>query len=125
MLLDNLWQSSRATLLILYGRRRVGKTRLLTHWLRLHSDRGLYWVAEPTSSHEQLRAFSQAVYNYSTPDAPAPQEYTYANWEQAFREVAKLAQNQRFTLLIDEVTYLMAVNPNFIGILQKAWDQWL
>lgn len=125
VLLDNLWQSSRATLLILYGRRRVGKTRLLTHWLRLHSDRGLYWVAEPTSSHEQLRAFSQAVYNYSTPDAPAPQEYTYANWEQAFREVAKLAQNQRFTLLIDEVTYLMAVNPNFIGILQKAWDQWL
>ena len=124
-LLDNLWQSSRATFLILYGRRRVGKTRLLTHWLRLHTDRGLYWVAEPTSSLEQLRSFSQALYNYDTLDIPAPQDYTFANWEQALREVAKLAQNQRLVLIIDEVTYLMAVNPGFIGLLQKAWDQWL
>ena len=33
-LLDRLWERSGATLLILYGRRRVGKTRLLTHWLQ-------------------------------------------------------------------------------------------
>ncbi|MFQ5433674.1 MAG: ATP-binding protein [Anaerolineae bacterium] len=124
-LLDNLWQSSRATFLILYGRRRVGKTRLLTHWLKLHTDRGLYWVAEPTSSLEQLRSFSQALYNYDTPDTPAPQDYTFANWEQAFREVSKLAKDQRLVIFIDEVTYLMAVNPSFIGVLQKAWDQWL
>lgn len=124
-LLDDLWQSSRATFLILYGRRRVGKTRLLTHWLRLHSDRGIYWVAEPTSSFEQLRSFSQVLYNYDTPDTPAPPDYTFANWEQAFRELAKFAKDQRLTIIIDEVTYLMAVNPNFIGLLQKAWDQWL
>jgi hypothetical protein len=124
-LLEDLWQSPRATFLILYGRRRIGKTRLLTHWLRQYSDRGLYWVAEPTSSLEQLRSFSQAIYNYATPDSPAPQDYTYASWEQAFREVAKLASDQRFILFIDEVTYLMAVNPKFIGILQKSWDQWL
>lgn len=124
-LLDNLWQTPRATLLILYGRRRVGKTRLLTHWLRLYTDRGLYWVAEPTSSLEQLRSFSQALYNYDTPDSPAPEDYTYASWEQAFRELAKLAKEHRLVVFIDEVTYLMAVNPNFIGLLQKAWDQWL
>lgn len=124
-LLDNLWHSSRATLLILYGRRRVGKTRLLTHWLRLYPDRGLYWVAEPTSSLEQLRSFSQILYNYETPDMPAPQDYTYASWEQAFREMAKMAGDKRVVIFIDEVTYLMAVNPNFIGILQKAWDMWL
>lgn len=124
-LLDNLWQSPRATFLILYGRRRVGKTRLLTHWLRRYTNRGLYWVAEPTSSLEQLRSFSQAIYNYDTPDSPAPRDYTYASWEQAFREVAKIASDRRVVLFIDEVTYLMAVNPKFIGILQKAWDQWL
>lgn len=124
-LLDNLWQTPRATLLILYGRRRVGKTRLLTHWLRLHTDRGLYWVAEPTTSLEQLRSFSQALYNYDTPDSPAPEDYTYATWEQAFRELAKLAQDQRLVLFLDEVTYITSVNPNFIGIFQKAWDQWL
>ena len=37
-LLNRLWDSSKATFLILYGRRRVGKTRLLTHWLRSYSE---------------------------------------------------------------------------------------
>jgi hypothetical protein len=124
-LLDSLWHSARATFLILYGRRRVGKTRLLTHWLTIHPDRGLYWLAEPTSSLDQLRSFTQALYNYETPDVSAPQEYTFANWEQALREVAKLAQEKRFVLFIDEITYLMDVNPNFIGVMQGAWDQWL
>ena len=60
-LLDKLWDSPKATLLILYGRRRVGKTRLLTHWLKRHEGAGLYWVAEPTSAFDQLRSFSQAI----------------------------------------------------------------
>ena len=44
-------QSPQAAFLAVYGRRRVGKTRLLTHWLtRFHSESGMYWVAEPTSA---------------------------------------------------------------------------
>lgn len=124
-LLDSLWQSPRATFLIVYGRRRVGKTRLLTHWLNQETYRGLYWLAEPTSSLDQLRSFTQALYNYDTPDVSAPHDYTFASWDQALREVAKMAQEKRFVLFIDEITYLMDVNANFIGILQKAWDQWL
>jgi AAA+ ATPase superfamily predicted ATPase len=126
-LLDSLWQSSRATLLILYGRRRVGKTRLLTHWLkrRPDPDRALYWVAEPSSALDQLRSFSQAIYNFTTPDAPAPLDFTYANWEQAFRQVALISQEKRMALFIDEVTYLIDVDPTIVGTLQKAWDHWM
>ena len=39
-LVDNIWESSKAALLILYGRRRVGKTRLLIHWLQQHNGQG-------------------------------------------------------------------------------------
>jgi len=124
-LLDNLWENPNATLLILYGRRRVGKTRLLTHWLKSHSDRAIYWVAEPTSALDQLRSFSQALYNFTTPDAPAPLDFTYANWEQALRQVALLASEKRLALVIDELPYLMDVNPEIVGTLQKTWDQWL
>ena len=49
-LLDSLWSLPRATLLILYGRRRDGKTRLLTHWLNQDQKYGLYWMAEATSA---------------------------------------------------------------------------
>lgn len=121
-LLDDLWFSPHATLLILYGRRRVGKTRLLTHWMERNPRRAIYWVAEPTSALDQLRSFSQTIYNFAHPDTPAPIEFTYANWEQALQQVANLAQEERLALFIDEVTYLIDVNPSIVGTLQKGWD---
>lgn len=124
-LLDSLWNSSKAALLILYGRRRVGKTRLLTHWLGGHPGQSLYWVAEPTAALDQLRSFSQAIYDFANPDNPAPLDFTYANWEQALQQVASLAKTKRLALFIDEVTYLIDVNPAIVGTLQKAWDHWL
>lgn len=121
-LLDDLWDAPKATLLFLYGRRRVGKTRLLIHWLTKHQDRGIYWVAEPSSAFHQLRSFSQAIYNFSHPESPSPQDFTYANWDQAFAEVARLAETERLALFIDEITYLIDVDPTIVGKLQKIWD---
>jgi uncharacterized protein len=124
-LLDRLWESDRSALLILYGRRRIGKTRLLTHWRGQNPERALYWVAEPMSALDQLRSFSQALYNFSQPHAPVPMDITYSNWEQAFWHVAELTKNRRMALLLDEFTYLLDVEPAIVGMLQKAWDQWL
>lgn len=124
-LLDRLWESSKATLLILYGRRRVGKTRLLTHWLKRNEGAGLYWVAEPTSALDQLRSFSQAISNFADPEAPPPDDFSFSTWEYALRQVALLSQERRIALFIDEVTYLLDANPDFAGVLQKAWDHWL
>lgn len=124
-MLDSLWNSPRAMLLILYGRRRVGKTRLLTHWLRRYPGQGLYWVAEPTSSLSQLRSFSQAIMAFMDPEADIPPEFTYASWELALRQLARHAQEKRVALFIDEVTYLIDVDPEFVGMLQKIWDHWL
>ncbi len=123
--LDSLWQSPKAMLLILYGRRRVGKTRLLTHWLRRYPGQGLYWVAEPTSGLSQLRSFSQAIMSFMDPEADIPPEFTYASWELALRQLARHAQQKRVALFIDEVTYLIDVDPEFVGMLQKIWDHWL
>ncbi len=123
--LDNLWASQKARLLILYGRRRVGKTRLLTHWLQRQDKEGLYWVAEPASALTQLRSFSQALMSFIDPEAEIPADFTFASWELAFRQLALHAQKRRIALFIDEVTYLIDVNPDFVGILQKAWDRWL
>ena len=123
--LDNLWESPKARLLILYGRRRVGKTRLLTHWLQKQDKLGLYWVAEPASALTQLRSFSQALMTFIDPEVEVPPDFTFSSWELAFRQLALRAQDRRFALFIDEVTYLIDVNPDFVGTLQKAWDSWL
>lgn len=124
-LLDELWTASEASFLVLYGRRRVGKTRLLTHWLTKGGARGLYWVTQPSSTLDQLRSFSQALYNFANPAAPAPADFTYATWAQALQQVATLAQEERFVLIIDEFTYLLDNDPGLAGMLQNAWDHQL
>jgi AAA+ ATPase superfamily predicted ATPase len=59
------------------------------------------------------------------PETDVPQDFTFATWEQAWRQVALYAQERRIAFFIDEVTYLIDVSPEFVGTLQKAWDQWL
>ncbi len=122
-LLQSLWERQKAELLILYGRRRVGKTRLLTHWIAKSQAPALYWVAEPTSATDQLRSFSQALYNFINPNLTAPEGFSYAAWVQAFQQIANLAQQKRAALIIDEFTYLLAVDPGIAGLLQNMWDQ--
>jgi AAA+ ATPase superfamily predicted ATPase len=124
-LLDQLWHSPHAEFLILYGRRRVGKTALLSEWIQRFSPHALYWVASPTSAATMLRSFSQAIYNFSNPGAPAPATFTYATWEQAFSQVASLAERERLALFIDEFTYLLEVFPGIAGQLQNLWDHLL
>lgn len=124
-LLEELWDSQKTHMLILYGRRRVGKTALLAHWLQTSGRRVLYWVASPTSALAQLRSFSQAVFNFASPRSPAPEGFTYGGWEQAWQQVAWLAQNERLALFIDEFTYLLEVDPGIAGQLQNFWDSTL
>ncbi len=124
-LLDRLWESPQSALLILYGRRRVGKTRLLTHWMDAPARRALYWVASPTTSREQLRSFSQALFNFANPGSPAPASFTYASWEQALTQAAALAEKERLALFLDEFTYLLEADPGVAGVLQNVWDHTL
>ena len=125
-LFDHVWQSERSALIILYGRRRVGKTRLLTHWLKNQDEgAGFYWMAEATSHHDQIRSFAQTFTAFEDPELNIHRDLTFPSWEHAFRQIAKFARHQRVAVFIDEVTYIMDIMPQFISTLQKAWDQWL
>ena len=121
-LLQDQWESPQAKLMILYGRRRIGKTRLITHWIETSGARALYWVAEPTSSFDQLRSFSQALYNFEENES-APEDFSYASWKQALQQIGRMAQEKRLAVVLDEFTYLLAVEPGIGGVIQNIWDQ--
>jgi len=124
-LLDKLWQSQRAELLVLSGRRKIGKTALLSAWLQRTSPRAIYWGAYATSSKAQLRAFSQAIYNFAHPGHPASTDFTYESWQRAFTEVASLAKHRRLALLLDGFTHLLEADAGIASQLQILWDQLL
>jgi len=111
--LDDLHDRHGAQLLVLYGRRRAGKTRLLTVWLdRLaarraaspgggsqgageRDGRSLYWMATQTSTVNQLRAFSQALFAFLNPGARVEPTFSFASWEAAIEEAGRAARDER------------------------------
>jgi AAA+ ATPase superfamily predicted ATPase len=111
-----------AQFLILYGRRRVGKTTLLLHWVQESGLPFVYWVANRLSPALQLRSFSQALYNAAHPDAPADAEFTYPTWEMALEQVAQMATDRRLILILDEFPYVAEAEPGLPSVVQNTWD---
>lgn len=107
---------------VVYGRRRVGKTTLLVEWAKRSGVRQLYWVAARESPVLLLRTFSQSIYNYAHPTQPADPLFTYPTWEMALREAALLAEHERLILIIDEFPYLAEASQAIPSLLQNAWD---
>jgi uncharacterized protein len=133
--LDDLWSRPGAQLLVVYGRRRVGKTRLLTHWADTLAARGLapasvggdgeaclYWMATQTSTVNQLRSFSQALLGFVQPGARVEATFSYASWAAAIEAAAHAARDGRRLVILDEFTYVMQANPEVPSLLQGAWD---
>lgn len=127
-LLSDLYTRRGAQFLILYGRRRIGKTSLLTQWLTQTDAPNLYWMATQTSTTNQLRNFSQALFQFLNPGAVIEPTFSYASWVAAFTEVARVAKDptaQRMVIVLDEFTYVMQANPEVPSLLQQAWDHQL
>lgn len=124
-LLDNLFQRPGAQLLILYGRRRIGKTRLITDWQQNVKSPTLYWMASQTSAANQLRHFSQALFQFLNPTASIEPTFSYTSWDAAFAEIARAAVNQRLVIILDEFTYVMQADSEVPSLLQRAWDHQL
>ena len=108
--------------LILYGRRRVGKTTLLLHWARESDLPFVYWVANRLSPALQLRSFSQALYNAAHPDTPADAGFTYPTWEMALQQAAQLAADRQLILILDEFPYVAEAEPGLPSVVQNVWD---
>lgn len=124
--LQTFYESPHAGLLILYGRRRIGKTRLITHFLAQNRAAPLfYWMATTHNAAYQLRDFSQAVLDYDPRlSGPPTADFTFAGWEAALHHLADIvALNSRPHLLVlDEFTYLLRNEPAISSIFQKVWD---
>ncbi|MCA9973514.1 MAG: ATP-binding protein [Anaerolineales bacterium] len=124
-LLTDLYQRAGAQFLILYGRRRIGKTRLITYWGDGLQTPYFYWMATQTSAANQLRNFSQALFQFLNPAAAIDATFSYVSWEAAFAEVARAAANSRLVVVLDEFTYVMQADSEVPSLIQKAWDHQL
>jgi AAA+ ATPase superfamily predicted ATPase len=100
-------------LLVFFGRRRVGKTRLLAHWLARHG--GLYSQAIESASEIQL----DQTYRDLQPQLTTT--VTPKSWAELL-EILGLQKKKRWILCLDEFPYLVNSDPSLPSVLQRWLD---
>jgi AAA+ ATPase superfamily predicted ATPase len=112
-LLDHAWASRTAELLVVYGRRRVGKTALLRRFAQ--GKPGAYWVAGITSEATLRRSFAETLEGENA-------ALTYDDWRSAF-SAARGDPYTRRLLVLDEYPSLAGAVPGVGAVLQGVWDE--
>ena len=103
---------------VIWGRRRVGKSRLLIEWSR--RNEGLYTVADQSVPAVQRRYLAAAV----AERFPGFADVEYPDWRAFFERLAAEAAraNWRGPFILDELPYLVASDPTVTSVLQNWLD---
>ena len=105
----------KSSLVVVYGRRRLGKSTLIK---RVLSDRDVYFLADRSEGQHQRTLLAKVIAQvFSDFD-----KLTYPDWESMFRAVNYRA-DKRFTLCLDEFPYLVEQSPELPSVLQKLVDE--
>lgn len=116
--LERLVGRADGALAVVYGRRRLGKTRLLVEWVRKRG--GLYAVADLSSAEIQRRYFAEAVAGVF----PGFGEVEYRDWKVILSRLASEAKRAawRGPVVLDEFPYLVLASPELPSVLQRWVD---
>ena len=104
---------------VIYGRRRVGKTTLIKEFIK--DKRAFYFLATTESEAQSMKRFAGVLSR--TTKTPMLSKVTFTDWLDLFQVVADDHPDEKKVLVIDEFPYLVKTNPDFPSILQNAWDE--
>ncbi len=104
---------------VIYGRRRVGKTTLIKEFIK--DKRAFYFLATTESEAQSMKRFAGVLSR--TTKNPMLSKVTFTDWLDLFQVVADDHPDEKKVLVIDEFPYLVKTNPDFPSILQNAWDE--
>jgi len=116
--LEQKWNEPKAQFIVLWGKRRVGKTELTRQFIK--GKPHVYFLSESTNEKEQLSRLSQSLGRFF--GEPLLETRGFTGWEECFSYVK--AKDRRFVLVIDEFPYLIYSNPAVTSLFQKAWDEY-
>ena len=104
-----------SSLVVVYGRRRLGKSTLIK---RVLSDNDIYFLADRSEGQHQRTLLAKVIAQVF----PDFDKLTYPDWESMFRAV-NYRTNKRFSLCLDEFPYLVEQSPELPSVLQKLVDE--
>lgn len=115
--LENTSSKKGFQMTVIYGRRRIGKSKMITQFLK--GKRGSYYLATKASLAKNIQSWAEQFIGDINPQAEGA---SFANADKFFQFMANSCKGERTIIALDEIPYIAEAEPAFLSIFQKAID---
>lgn len=119
--LERICHENRARILVVYGRRRVGKTELLE---QVFKDRNIlkFEGIEDGSEAQQMSHVMWQLSEYA--QEPILAKYKPVNWSELFKIISEKTGEGEWTIYFEEIQWLANYKKQFVSELKYVWDNY-
>ena len=117
--LERLYRSDKFEFAVIYGRRRVGKTALINHFI--DGKKAIYFMGVESNEKQNLENLSKSIIEFSS---GIQAETYFSSYQAALEYVFKLAEKKRIILAIDEYPYVARASKSLASTLQMLIDKY-
>ncbi len=117
--LEREYAKKEASLVIVYGRRRVGKTTLLNEFAK--DKKTIYFLATQESESINRDLFREKAAEFTQNEVLM--NAVVDRWDTIFKAIVSAGGQDRIVVVLDEFQYLGRTNPAFPSIFQRVWDE--
>jgi len=110
-----------SSLVIVYGRRRVGKTTLISEFIK--DKNTLFFLASEESEAQNRNAFKEKVADFTGNELL--REVQVSNWDMLFKVIVDKKYTSKPIIVIDEFQYIGKTSPAFPSVFQRIWEEQL
>lgn len=115
--LQELYEQKGCTMMVIYGRRRIGKSTLITEFIR--DKKSIFYVSTKVGKERNLELFTKQVLSVLAPDLL---NATFPSLEDIFDFITGRLSEEKLVLVIDELPYWAEKDPSLLSVLQKYID---
>ncbi len=116
--LNKLYNSDKFEFAVIYGRRRVGKTALISEFTKDKDT--IFFTGVETNAKQNLENFSRCIMEYNT---SIRVNTSFPNFQSALEYVFELSKTKRIVLVIDEYPYVARASKSLASTLQLLIDK--
>ena len=117
--LEKLYNSDKFEFAVIYGRRRVGKTALISKFIE--GKDAIYFMGVESNEKQNLENFSRSIMEFASSQAP---DSFFPSMQSALEYVFKLSESRRIILAIDEYPYVARASKSLASTLQLLIDRY-
>ncbi len=119
MFLEKEYKKPGSSFIVIYGRRRVGKTTLIKEFIK--NKDSLYFLATEELEQANMKRLANSVSRYT--GQPYLSNARFDKWDSIFEIIEKHKTDYKKIVVLDEFQYLLNSNKAFSSIFQRIWDE--